>query len=77
MTIGSLLRRDLRDQIADRLAKLTDEQRLLLAIVLEISELLMRTRIPEKVIRGDVVVARKFKDAHQRRLPRSVDPDPR
>lgn len=31
MSIGSLLRRDLRDQIAERLAKLTAEQRLLLA----------------------------------------------
>lgn len=31
MTVGALLRRDLRDQIADRLARLTAEQRLLLA----------------------------------------------
>ena len=31
MTVGSILRRDLRDQIADRLAKLTAQQRLLMA----------------------------------------------
>lgn len=31
MTVGSILRRDLRDRIADRLARLTAEQRLLLA----------------------------------------------
>lgn len=34
MTVGAILRRDLRDQIADRLAKLTAEQRLKLADVL-------------------------------------------
>lgn len=31
MTVGALLRRDLRDQIAERIAALTVEQRLLMA----------------------------------------------